>query len=303
MAPRRRVGVVVLLDAPVADWIDGVRRAAGDSSIDRIRPHVTLVPPLNLKEGDLEAGLARLRAAAAAVEGPLELTVGPPATFLPANPVLYLEVGGDLVGLRALRDAVFVPPLQRSLSWPWVPHLTLADGLPHERIEMLARGITGFAARASIERVTLLEERHTDGGRRWVPAADAALGPPSVIARGGLPLTMTEGRTVNPLGAELLGSPVPVAVGTHADDPRRRVVLEAHREGILVGVAVAWLADDGGHVRVTVAAGQRGTGVGSHLLAAVENAVRRQGWDCPVLQAEGPPEFYRARSAWSRPPG
>lgn len=322
-AGRRRVGVVVLLDPPVGEWVDGLRRAVGDDDVDRIRPHITLVPPLNLRAGDLDAALATLRRAAGGASGPLRLTVGPPATFLPANPVLYLEVGGDLPGLAALRSRVFTAPLSRDLSWPWVPHVTLADDLAPPRIDALTGSLDRFAAVADIDRVTLLEERHTPAGRRWVPLADAALGPPAVVGRGGLELTLTAGRVPDPLAARLLwGDAVGeedaggerVAAPDQPSDPftadaadpgprSRSLVVTAHREGVLAGAGAAWLDDAGGHVRVVVEPTVRGSGVGGHLLAAIEAAVRRAGWRCPVLQAEGPPGFYLARSDWSRPAG
>src|SRR5579859_4867068 len=125
---RRRLGVAVLLDPPVSDEVDGLRRAVGDPSLGRIPPHVTLVPPVNVRRADLLAAVDRLRRAAAATPGEIHLTLGAVTSFLPDNPVLYLAVGGDLGALRGLRDAVFAPPLERSLSWPWVPHVTLADG-------------------------------------------------------------------------------------------------------------------------------------------------------------------------------
>ena len=296
VAARRRVGVVVLVDPPQGDWIDGVRRAVGDGAVDRIRPHITLVPPLNLKVADMAAALTRLRAAAAAVPGPLQLTLGPPATFLPSNPVLFLEVGGDVDGLRQLRDAVFAAPLQRPLAWPWVPHVTLADDLAPERIPPLVGALGRFALAATARRLTLLDEHHPlrpEGARRWVPIADAALGPPAVVGRGGLPLTLTAGTVPDPHAEVLLGE-LPASRGP-------RIVISGHRDGVLAGAAAAWLADDGGHVRVVVDPASRRSGVGSHLLAATEHAVREAGWACPVLHAEGPAGFYRSRSAWSRP--
>lgn len=279
-----------------------MRRAVGDGAIDRIRPHITLVPPLNLKAADLDAALARLRSAAAAAPARIEVSVGPPATFLPANPVLLLGVAGDLAALRALRDAAFAPPLERPLSWPWVPHVTLADGLPPESIHALVTALGRLVLAVVLERVTLLEEVHAPGGRRWEPLADVAFGPPAVVGRGGLELTITAARTPDPSALGLLGEPGVAALVDPAT-PRRRVVRSAHREGVLVGIGAAWLADDGGHIRVVVAEEHRGTGVGTHLLAAVEDAVRREGWACPSLSAEGPAGFYRARSVWSRPLG
>ncbi len=47
--------------------------------------HLTLVPPVNVREDRLGEALAVLRRAAAATRS-LTLTLGPPATFLPDNP-------------------------------------------------------------------------------------------------------------------------------------------------------------------------------------------------------------------------
>lgn len=304
--PRRRVGVVVVLDPPVGPWVDGLRRAVGDAAVERIAPHITLVPPLNLRPGDLDAALATLRSAAAALPGPLELTIGAPATFAPVNPVLYLGVGGDLAGLRRLRDASFTAPLTRPLTWGWVPHVTIGDDLPPARLAALLGGLDRFAAVATVERVTLLEERHgTDpdgtGGRRWEPLADAALGPVAVVGRGGLAVALHRGRTTDPVAAPLLGEAVPAGRGVDDTVVVTAVVDDdGARRG--VGAAVTWRADDGVHVRVAVEAAWRGRGIGSHLLAAAESAARDEGWQARSAVAEGPAGFYRARSSWAMPP-
>jgi GNAT superfamily N-acetyltransferase len=77
-------------------------------------------------------------------------------------------------------------------------------------------------------------------------------------------------------------------------------VVSGRREGHLVGLAVAWMDDSGGHVAVAVQPATRRQGVGGHLLAAVEAAVDRAGWRCARLAAVGPAGFYRARSARAR---
>ncbi len=193
-ASRHRLGVALLLDRPVDDAVDGLRRAVGDPShIGRVAAHLTLVPPVNVRAGQLPAALAAVRAAAAGQPGPLQLTLGPPATFLPANPVLYLDVGGDLgCSLRRLRDAVFC-------SAPGAPPV-LALGAPRDGRRHRQRGqdrrrrggpgpVRGRDL-ASVECVTVLEEHR---GRVWRPLADAALGPPAVIGRGGLAVEISAG--------------------------------------------------------------------------------------------------------------
>src|SRR3954462_12106287 len=101
MMPRERFGVVLLVHEPAATEIDGLRRACGgDQAVRHVPPHVTLVPPVNLRADAVGRALAGLRAAAAtrAGSGPLGLELAPPRLFHPASDTLYLGVGGDSLG-------------------------------------------------------------------------------------------------------------------------------------------------------------------------------------------------------------
>ena len=302
MPSKRRVGVALLPDPPVSDALDGLRRALGDPSLGRIPPHITLVPPVNVRGAELGGALARLRAAAAGQPGPLRLNLGPPATFLPDNPVVFLEVGGDLARLGALRDAVFAPPLRRPLSWPWVPHLTVADSASEDRIAAALTALDRFAVAATLDRVVLLEERR---GQVWSSLADAALSPATVVGRGGLALDITRGRILDPEVRHMLheaGAASAEWCGEGSRPPGPHfppIVLSARREGLPAGVATAWRADDGGHVAVFVDLAVRRQGVGGTLLAHLESAVVAAGWACPALHAHGPAGFYGARSSYS----
>jgi 2'-5' RNA ligase/GNAT superfamily N-acetyltransferase len=291
---RRRLGVALVLDPPIADEVDGLRRALGDPGLGRVPPHLTLVPPVNVRAADLPAALSRLRRAAARVAGPLRVTLGPATSFLPANPVLYLAVGGELGALRTLRDAVFAPPFERPLSWPWVPHVTIADGVAPERVVAGVAALDRYARVIDVDRVVLLEE---GSARTWTPVADAALGPPRIVGRGGLTLELTQSRMIDPEAVGLVGECDPSA----AAGPFHPIFITARREGRVTGLAAAWTDPLGGRVSVVVGAAVRGEGVGTHLLAHVEDAARRAGWPYERLAAVGPAGFYSARSAWARP--
>jgi len=169
--PRRRLGVALLVPPPVAVEVDGLRRALGDPSRRRIPPHLTLVPPVNVREEDLGAALDVLRRAARAVP-PLDLRLGPAATFHPVNPVVYLAVGGAVAALGALRERVFVPPLERTLAHPFVPHVTVADDLDPDRIRAALTALVDYVVDVRIDAVHLLEEGRD---RVWRPIADAPL--------------------------------------------------------------------------------------------------------------------------------
>jgi 2'-5' RNA ligase len=302
---RRRLGVALLIDEPHSSQIDGLRRALRDRSLTRIPPHITLVPPVNVKGGELVDALRILRAAAARGGRPLRLTLGPPATFLPANPVLYLPVGGDLPELRRLHEDTFRAPLERPLAWPWVPHVTLADDVDPVRMAAALDALDGYQVVVDVDRLVLLEERHTPDGRRWTPLADAGLRPETVVGRGGRAVQLVEGRVVGPDALALLqavGHDEPVD-GLERTAPDTTIVLSALVDGRLAGAGLAWRDDSGGHVAVVVDPDDRGTGVGRQILAHTEEAVRRADWTSPVLAAVGPAGFYAACSRWSRVTG
>jgi 2'-5' RNA ligase len=175
--PRRRLGVALLVPLPVATEIDGLRRALGDGALGRIPAHLTLVPPVNVAADDIDDALAVLRRAARATR-PLDLRIGPAATFHPVTPVVYLAVGGDLDALHGLRDRVFAAPLSRPLTHPFVPHVTVADDMDPARIPAALAALADYVADVRLDAVHLLEEGR---GRIWGPIAEAP------FARGRLP--------------------------------------------------------------------------------------------------------------------
>jgi 2'-5' RNA ligase/GNAT superfamily N-acetyltransferase len=292
-----RVGAALLLAAPLSHEIDGLRRALGDDKLERVPPHLTLVPPVNLRHGDLGAALAVLRAAAAAAPDTLTLDLGPPAAFLPANPVVYLAVGGQLDAVEALRRRLFSPPLARELSWPFVAHVTLAELSDPDRAARAAAALGAYGATAVVDRVHLLQEVPADGGRRWLPLADASFGAPAIVGRGGLALELSRSQAISPEAAAILEE----ARWSPAEPAARRLVVTARREGAPVALGVAWMGPDGGQVAVIVDPRHRRQGIGSHVLAAVEQSVRSSDWGCSRLRAIGPAGFYTARSLFSLP--
>lgn len=324
---RRRLGVALLLPEPVATEVDGLRRACDDPALGTMAPHLTLVPPVNVREDDLGAAFALLRAAAAACP-PLALRLGPPVTFLPDEPVLYLGVtgatgageagggaavqrrmaaaapggaeaavdDGDDAGeadpgldrLHRLRAEVFRPPLARPLSHGFVPHVTLCAGGTADRLEAAARGLGAYEAEVDLAELTLLEERRDEQGRRWVPLADAPLGGPVVVARGGLAVELSLGRTVDPEAAALLPA--------HGEDPCRDpagpagqqpLVVTARRDGVVLGLGAGWTSGACGAVRLVAVSDAIAPGeqVGDHVRAAFESAAADRG----VLRVEEHP--------------
>lgn len=235
-----------------------LRRALGADDVDRLPPHLTLVPPVNVRDDDLDSALDLLRDAARRTR-PFGLVLGPPRTFLPVNPVLYLEVGGDVAAVDALRDKVFRPPLERNLTWPFQPHVTLLDGADEDRLRSAVDVLWGFRAEVEISRVHLLREQNDEGVRSWRPIAEAPFGEPVVVGRGGLELELEVG--------ERLSVDVP-----------RPLAVTARRDGAVVGTAMGGTDGDLATLAaVHVDPAVRGEGIGRQLVAAFASAAADRG--------------------------
>ena len=230
--PRLRLASALLVPQPIAREIDGLRRALGED-VERVAPHLTLVPPVNVRVEDQPSALALVRAAAASL-GPITVTLGPATTFHPVNPVVYLEVGGDIESVRHLRDAVFAPPLARSLTHDFVPHVTLVESTTAERIEAALVALADFHIEVTFDAVHVLRE----SGRRWRPIADARFEEPLVVGRGGIETAITTSSIADPLVIEFAGAP----------DDTTETVIVARRHGEIVAVAYG----TGGALRLVV---------------------------------------------------
>lgn len=292
--PRRRLGVVLLVPAPVAHEVDGLRRALDDGSWPKVAPHITLVPPINVREDELGAALAVVRAAAASTDV-LTLDLGPVETFLPVNPVVFLAVGGpSLPTVHALPAALGDGPWARPPTHEFVPHVTVAEYLAEERIPGAMAALSGYRHTiVKIRHLHVLEEVPDEEDQRvWRPLMGVAFGPPAVVGRGGLE-TVIEVHDRVPPDAGALG----------AERGPADVVLVARRAEVVVGLlggrvrgAKAWLE------WVEVDPGVEGEGVGTQLLAAYESVAADRGAERMYARADpgARAESFLAGRGWAR---
>ncbi|KLR62454.1 2'-5' RNA ligase [Actinobacteria bacterium IMCC26207] len=191
--PRRRVAVALLPPASISAKIQAVRSLLGDPRIDRIAPHLTLVPPVNLADQDVEQLQGLLRSVGSATT-PFTLTLGPMSSFSPNTPTLHLAVQGDLPALRALREQLRVPPVNRPEVWPFTAHVTLRDSVPEDQIPPALQLFTGELPPWPVSRLYLLEFSPLKQGEVWLPILEEPFEAPVVVGRGGIELLL---RTVN----------------------------------------------------------------------------------------------------------
>jgi 2'-5' RNA ligase len=85
------------------------------------------------------------------------------------NPVVYLEVAGDVEAIRSLHDAVLVGVLERNPTHAFVPHATIVESTTPDRIDAALIALADYKVEVTFESVHLLQE----GGRVWSPVAEA----------------------------------------------------------------------------------------------------------------------------------
>ncbi|MEX0767400.1 MAG: 2'-5' RNA ligase family protein [Microthrixaceae bacterium] len=124
--PRRRVAVALLPPSAISEQIQGLRALLRDPRIADLPPHLTLIPPVNLQNDDLQDLQEALRLTASQT-APFALGLGPVASFTPATPTLHLSVTGQVEALLSFRDQLRVGPVNRPDTWPFTPHVTLRD--------------------------------------------------------------------------------------------------------------------------------------------------------------------------------
>ena len=260
--PRHRLGVVLLLPRNIAPEIDGLRRALGDTLADRVPPHITLVPPVNVNAERLDDALALIRRVAADEPAPIELTIGPVTTFHPVTPVVYLGVSGaGLDAVRRLQSTLTTTePLVRPADYPFGPHVTLADQATPEEIDGALASLGHYSVDVSLDLVSMLEE---GDDKVWRQVGDAPLGAPDpsrVVGADRVTFAVHAQQTT-----------AAVAMGRY-----RPLVVEAFVAGRTVGVArgrvangdLAWLDE------LIVVAESRGTGLGGALAREFADAAR-----------------------------
>jgi hypothetical protein len=165
------------------------------------------------------------------------LQVGPPDTFSPVSPVVYLRVAGEHVNaIHALRDALCTGALARPLVHEFVPHVTITEECPPDRIDAAVEALQDYTVGVRIDRLHLLRD-HAAGPRRWNPVADMVFEPPFVVGTGGLPMEVSVAALADPEVAPLFdGDAVDIPAGAEP------IVVVARREREILAAARGWIA-------------------------------------------------------------
>ena len=127
-------GVAVTIPEPWGAALQGARDSFGDPMASAIPPHVTLLPPTQIANGTMAAFLEHLEWVTADAE-PFRMVLSGTGTFRPVSPVVFVQVSLGIAQCEALESAVRSGPVERTLEFPYHPHVTVAHHLGEDALD------------------------------------------------------------------------------------------------------------------------------------------------------------------------
>lgn len=166
------IGVSIAIPSPHAEMLQARRASFGDPLAESIPTHVTLLPPTEVPEDELEAVVKHLQEVAAQGH-PFRMVLRGTGTFRPTSPVVFVQVSGGLADCELLEKAVRQGPLDRTLDFNYHPHVTVAHHVPEPNLDRAFSELSGFECDFDVDEFHLYE--HGDDGV-WRPVRSFALG-------------------------------------------------------------------------------------------------------------------------------
>lgn len=167
------IGVAVAIPEPWATQLQDYRTSIGDAMAATIPTHITLVPPTEVTDGELERIEAHLEAAASAF-ATFDVHLRGTGTFRPISPVVFVTVVEGISRCEQLAGAVRRGPLAVELAFPYHPHVTIAHHLSEEQLDQAFAELADFECEFVVEHMGLYVHDHERG---WTPTRCFALSP------------------------------------------------------------------------------------------------------------------------------
>ncbi|MGQ7351640.1 2'-5' RNA ligase family protein [Quadrisphaera oryzae] len=150
------IGVAIAVPQPWAAELEAWRQRFGDPLGSTVPAHVTLVPPTAVRRADLPAVREHL-ARATAAGGPFRVVLDGTGTFRPVTPVVYVRLSAGAGECTALEERVRAGVLGTQRRFPFHPHVTVAQQLEDEALDLASDQLAGYDAAFDVDEVDLYE--------------------------------------------------------------------------------------------------------------------------------------------------
>lgn len=167
------IGVAIALPEPWASELQEYRTALGDETATLIPTHITLVPPVELSEGEIDRAESLLREAAGKTDT-FCIHLRGTGTFRPVSPVVFVSLVEGISQCEALAERVRQGPLDVPLQFPFHPHVTVAHHLSEAAMDRAFDELADFDCTFDAAEFQLYRHDEENG---WRPVRDFALAP------------------------------------------------------------------------------------------------------------------------------
>ena len=168
------IGVAIALPEPWASELQDYRTALGDATATLIPTHITLVPPVELTDEQVDDAESHLAEVAAASEQ-FRIHLRGTGTFRPVSPVVFVSVVEGISQCEALAERVRRSgPLAVPLRFPYHPHVTVAHHMPEAVMDRAFDELADFDCTFAAVKFQLYRHDEENG---WRPARAFALAP------------------------------------------------------------------------------------------------------------------------------
>jgi 2'-5' RNA ligase len=159
------IGVAVAIPEPWATRLQDYRTGLGDAMAATIPTHITLMPPTEVGEDELEKIEAHLTTVASEISA-FQVHLRGTGTFRPVSPVVFVSVVKGISRCEQLADAVRRGPLDVDLRFPYHPHVTIAHHLSEQLLDQAFDELADFECEFEVETFGLYVH---DEMRGWTP--------------------------------------------------------------------------------------------------------------------------------------
>lgn len=165
------IGVSLAVPEPWGTELQRYRVELGDESARQIPTHITLLPPHEVSEEEMDGVVAHLADVAARTQ-PFGVHLRGTGTFRPVSPVVFVGVVEGIGQCEQLAAGILEGPLRVERQFPFHPHVTVAHRLPERHLEQAFVDLERFDACFTVDRMWMYLHDHVDG---WQPVRDFPL--------------------------------------------------------------------------------------------------------------------------------
>src|SRR5215207_5125676 len=159
------IGVAIPVPEPYGTMLREKRADFGDPMAETVPSHVTLIPPTEVKDDELDIVCTALERASASLP-PFPMRLRGTGTFRPVSPVVFVAVSQGISYTEMLATCLRTALEAPEPTFPFHPHVTVAHNLDDASLDRAYDELSTFECQFIVNAFALY---HHEDGSGWVP--------------------------------------------------------------------------------------------------------------------------------------